>query len=133
MHMKPMNTYILSQNCTKEENCTISFWNVRITHSFANRTIHTAHTHTHTHTHTDAPFRERETKHLIKQICIALRECHKAGIAHLDIKPENIVRRVRARSARISTFFFTYSESYHLHNSYPSHFLVFPAHNNNTT
>ncbi len=37
---------------------------------------------------------------MIKQISIALRDCHDAGIAHLDIKPENIVLRKVTRNVK---------------------------------
>merc|ERR1712137_800081 len=42
--------------------------------------------------------------HLFKQICTALRQCHEIGIAHLDIKPENILYDEATRNTFLCDF-----------------------------
>jgi serine/threonine protein kinase len=41
----------------------------------------------------NGPFDESNTKRFVYQICVAVSECHKAKVAHLDVKPENILLR----------------------------------------
>jgi serine/threonine protein kinase len=40
---------------------------------------------------------EDETKILFKEICHSVIQCHNVGVAHLDIKPDNILLRLKRR------------------------------------
>jgi len=61
-----------------------------------------------------APMKEREAKFIIKQVAHSLYVCHKKGIAHKDIKLENICIDKRLRTTLIDFGFCEFSPSGYL-------------------
>jgi len=47
-----------------------------------------------------APLSETSAAGIVSQILCSLRDCHRSGVIHLDVKPENFVLRTPAANAR---------------------------------
>jgi len=51
-----------------------------------------------------SPLPESKARNLFQQICAALEYCHSKGIAHLDLKPDNILLDSELTTAKLSDF-----------------------------
>lgn len=59
---------------------------------------------------------EQISKIIFKQVCIALYQCHSNGIAHLDVKPDNILLKINphtneVEAVKLADFGFSYDFS----------------------